>query len=62
MNWRPHQRAQPAPSLTKTPLVADNGGTADAGEVLAGALQEHRRARVAGQRSFGRAILQELIR
>ncbi len=47
---------------TKTPLVAlINGGTADAGEVLAGALREHKRAKVAGMKSFGRAIVQELI-
>lgn len=55
-------RATGAEPDTKLPLVAlINGGTADAGEVLAGALQEHKRAKVAGQRSFGRAILQELI-
>ncbi|MBX3460632.1 MAG: hypothetical protein KF696_11825 [Planctomycetes bacterium] len=59
---RTELRATGAEPDTKTPLVVlTNGGTADAGEVLAGALQEHRRARVAGQRSFGRAILQELI-
>ncbi len=45
--------------LSITVLV--NGGTADAGEVLAGALQEHKRAKVAGTRTFGRAIVQELI-
>ncbi|MCC7510949.1 MAG: hypothetical protein IT464_16445 [Planctomycetes bacterium] len=47
---------------TATPLVVlVNGGTADAGEVLAGALREHKRARIAGTRTFGRAIVQELI-
>lgn len=47
---------------TELPLVVlINGGTADAGEVLAGALREHKRAKTAGARSFGRAIVQELI-
>jgi carboxyl-terminal processing protease len=47
---------------TATPLtVLINGGTADAGEVLAGALRQHKRARTAGEKTFGRAIVQELI-
>lgn len=46
----------------KLPLVVlVNGGTCDAAEVLAGALKEHKRARIAGQKTFGRAIVQELI-
>ncbi|MBZ0134741.1 MAG: hypothetical protein K8I27_00040 [Planctomycetes bacterium] len=45
-----------------TPLtVLINGGTADAGEILAGALRQHGRAKTAGTRTFGRAIVQELI-
>jgi carboxyl-terminal processing protease len=47
---------------TELPMVVlVNGGTADAGEILAGALSEHGRARLAGERTFGRALLQELI-
>ena len=47
---------------TTTPLtVLINGGTADAGEVLAGALRQHKRAKTAGAKTFGRAIVQELI-
>lgn len=47
---------------TETPLtVLINGGTADAGEILAGALRQHGRARTAGTKTFGRAIVQELI-
>jgi carboxyl-terminal processing protease len=47
---------------TETPMVVlVNGGTSDAGEVLAGALYEHQRAHLAGERTFGRALLQELI-
>jgi len=46
----------------KLPLVVlVNGGTCDAAEVLAGALKEHKRARIAGQKTFGRSILQQLI-
>jgi hypothetical protein len=46
----------------KTPLVLlIDQGTADAGEVLAGALHEHKRAKTAGANTFGRAIVQELI-
>ncbi|MBX3472904.1 MAG: HEAT repeat domain-containing protein [Planctomycetes bacterium] len=46
----------------KLPLVVlVNGGTCDAAEVLAGALKEHKRARIAGQTTFGRSIVQELI-
>jgi C-terminal peptidase prc len=47
---------------TKTPMIVlIDGGTADAGEVLAGALHQHKRAKTAGANSFGRAIVQELI-
>lgn len=47
---------------TETPLtVLINGGTADAGEVLAGALRQHERATTVGEKTFGRAIVQELI-
>ncbi|MBE7490340.1 MAG: HEAT repeat domain-containing protein [Planctomycetes bacterium] len=47
---------------TRLPLLAlVNGGTCDAAEVLAGALKEHRRARVTGQKTFGRSIVQTLI-
>jgi carboxyl-terminal processing protease len=55
-------RTSNAEADVATPLVVlVNGGTADAGEVLAGALREHQRARIAGQKTFGRAIVQELI-
>ncbi|MCC6573486.1 MAG: hypothetical protein IT462_06810 [Planctomycetes bacterium] len=47
---------------TKLPLVViADGGTADAGEILAGALREHKRALVVGARTFGRALVQELV-
>jgi len=46
----------------KLPLVVVvNGGTADAAEILAAALQEHKRAKIAGSKTYGRAIVQELF-
>ena len=50
-----------APDTTTPLTVLINGGTADAGEVLAGALRQHKRAKTAGTKTFGRAIVQELI-
>ena len=41
--------------------VLINRGTADAAEILAAALQDYGRARIVGTKSFGRAIVQELI-
>ena len=42
-------------------LTLINGGTASASEILAGALQDAGRSRLAGQRSFGKAEIQSLI-
>lgn len=41
--------------------VLINRGTADAAEILAAALKDHERAKLAGQRTFGRAIVQEMM-
>lgn len=40
-------------------VVLVDGGTADAGEVIAGALQDHDRALLAGDRTFGRGQSQQ---
>ncbi|MHC4841486.1 MAG: S41 family peptidase [Planctomycetota bacterium] len=51
-----------AEKQTSLPLtVIINGGTCDGAELLACALKEHGRAKLAGSTTFGRSIIQELI-